>query len=73
MMREDVVSSELRSIGYDEQSLILEVEFQSGGIYQYFGVPRQLYLNLMAAESKGRFFNKSIRERHYYQRVTQYT
>lgn len=70
MMRENVVSSELRSVGYDEQSLILEVEFQSGGIYQYFGVPREVYLNLMAAESKGRFFNKSIREHHYYQRVT---
>jgi hypothetical protein len=70
MMRQDVVSSELRSVGHDEESLVLEVEFHSGGVYRYFGVPRDLYLNLMAAESKGRFFNEWIRERHYYQRVT---
>jgi hypothetical protein len=70
MMRQDVVSSELRSVGHDEESLLLEVEFNSGGVYRYFGVPRDLYLNLMAAESKGRFFNEWIRERHYYQRVT---
>ena len=70
MTRQYVVSSELRSVGHDEQSLVLEVEFQSGGIYRYFAVPRELYLNLMSAESKGRFFNKWIREHHYYQRVT---
>lgn len=69
MMRQNVVSSELRSVGYDEQSVVLEVEFQSGGIYRYFGVPRELYLNLMSAGSKGRFFNMWIRDRHYCQRV----
>jgi hypothetical protein len=70
MIRRDVVSSELRSVGHDEENLVLEVEFHSGDIYRYFGVPRDLYLNLIAAESKGRFFNKWIRDRHYYQRVT---
>jgi citrate synthase len=69
MMRQNVVSSELRSVGYDERSIVLEVEFQSGGIYRYFGVPRELYLSLMSAGSKGRFFNMWIRDRHYCQRV----
>jgi hypothetical protein len=69
MIRKEVISSELRSVGYKEETSMLEVEFRSGGVYRYFGVRRDLYLNLMAAESKGRFFNEWIRERHYYQRV----
>lgn len=70
MERENVISSELRSIGYAENEAILEVEFCGGGIYQYFGVSPQLYSGLLAAESKGRFFNRWIRERHFYQRIS---
>ena len=35
MIRNDVISSNLKSIGYDSASCILEIEFHSGGIYQY--------------------------------------
>ena len=39
MERIAVESSNLASIGYDEASMVLEVEFKHGGIYQYFDVP----------------------------------
>ena len=69
MVRVSVISTELRSIGYDEKTLTLEVEFHRRGTYQYFGVTKDVYLNLMSASSKGRYFNASIRDAYNYQRV----
>ncbi len=63
MERTRVSSSNIRSIGYDAQDEVLEVEFVNGGIYQYFGVPQQLYERFMAAPSKGRFFSSHIRDK----------
>ena len=63
MERTRVSSSNIRSIGYGAQDEVLEVEFVSGGIYQYFGVPQQLYERFMAAPSKGQFFSAYIRDK----------
>ncbi len=40
MDRTSVTSSNIRSIGYDPRSKILEVEFTSGDIYQYFNIQK---------------------------------
>jgi hypothetical protein len=47
-----VESSIIYAMGYDEQTKTLEVIFTSGGIYRYFGVPKDMYESLLAAESK---------------------
>jgi hypothetical protein len=54
MKRETVASSNVRSIGYDDAGQILEVEYTSG-VYHYEKVPRAIFDELMAAESKGKF------------------
>ena len=64
MERTRVSSSNIRSIGYDAQNEVLEVEFVNGGIYQYFGVPKNIYERLMAASSKARFLSTHIRDRY---------
>jgi hypothetical protein len=46
MLRQEVNSSELRWVGYEESALLLEVEFHSGEVYRYFQVPAQLVLEL---------------------------
>ena len=70
MERMYVVSSNIRSIGYDASSMILEVEFLNGSIYQYYGVPEALYEGLMAADSHGKFLNEYIKKGGYrYDRV----
>jgi hypothetical protein len=69
MERIPASSSNINSIGYDRQSNILEVEFSSGGIYQYFDVPEHLYDNLMNASSKGQFLNDYIKYSYRYQKV----
>jgi hypothetical protein len=69
MIRENVVSSDLRSVGYDAGRHIMEVEFHAGGIYHYFDVPQSVYKQLMAASSKGRFMNLQIKKFYRCERV----
>lgn len=70
MVREQVSSSNLASIGYDPATQILEIEFLSGRVYQYYGVPAALYEGLMAASSHGSYFNQFIKKGGYgYERI----
>ena len=65
MDREPVSSSLLRSVGYDSDQQLLEVELQDGKIYQYADVSEQIYQGLIEADSLGRYFNQHIRELSY--------
>lgn len=67
MERAPVRSSDLRSVGYLES--ILEIEFHSGGLYQYHGVPEHVYNALMSAPSKGRYFHRAVRGVYPYVRL----
>lgn len=67
--RESVASSNVASVGYDEQSETLEVEFMNGTVYQYFNVGSDLYAQFRAAASKGQFLNTYIRNAYPYSRV----
>jgi KTSC domain len=62
MKRTPVDSTNLKSVGYDADSKTLEVEFDQGRVYRYFGVSVALHEQLMkATESHGKFFNKYIK------------
>ena len=69
MNRIPVSSSNLASVGYDPQSLTLEVEFTDGSIYQYFDVPETIFESLMQASSKGSFLATQIRHHFRYTRL----
>ncbi len=69
MMRQPVSSSNLQSVGYDPNSQTLEVEFNSGSIYQYTGVPESVYQGLMGAASHGSYLAQNIRDRYLYTRI----
>jgi KTSC domain-containing protein len=71
MQREAVESTTMRSVGYDQTNQVLEVEFQSGAIYQYLDVRPAVHKELMDAESKGRYFNREIRDIYTSVRVDQ--
>jgi hypothetical protein len=62
MQRISVVSSNLASVGYESSTGTLEVEFHSGAIYQYAGVPESAYNGLMNAASKGRYLDRSVKK-----------
>jgi hypothetical protein len=69
MTRQQVSSSDLRSVGYDPIQSVLEIEFNSGGIYQYFNVPENVYHGLMTASSHGRYFHAHIKDHYRYVRL----
>ncbi len=69
MERYSVQSSNIASIGYDENTQTLDVEFLSGSVYQYYNVPVNMYEQLMQAGSKGRFLNTYIKNAYPYSRV----
>jgi hypothetical protein len=64
-----VASSNIRAIGYDLETAILQIEFLSGMIYEYYEVPGYEYDGLMAADSKGKYANRNIYKAYRYQRV----
>ncbi|HSF41534.1 MAG TPA: KTSC domain-containing protein [Thermoanaerobaculia bacterium] len=64
MRRQRVDSSAISSVGYDERSSTLEVEFRSGAVYDYHGVPPKVWKELLGAPSKGRFVSGSVRDRY---------
>jgi hypothetical protein len=61
MQRGAVSSSQIRSIGHDETTNTLEVEFNNSAVYQYANVTREVYLALMNAGSVGSHFNGHIK------------
>jgi lysyl-tRNA synthetase class 2 len=69
MRRHYISSSVIRWYGLDPETGALEIEFVSGTLYRYSGVPRETLVAMEAAPSKGRFFDAHIRERFKTERV----
>ncbi|MDB5308220.1 MAG: hypothetical protein JWO38_2422 [Gemmataceae bacterium] len=55
-----VESSMLLAVGYDAATEELEAVFRSGAVWRYRGVPRKVYRDLLAAESKGSFMRSMV-------------
>ena len=62
MIRVAVISTSILSIGYDPKAQLLEVEFTSHSVYDYFNVPANVYQAFISALSKGRYFDSKIRD-----------
>jgi hypothetical protein len=69
MKRDPVSSSTIVSAGYDAKAEILEVEFTSGTVYQYYNVPLSIYEAFRAAPSAGQFLAYQIKNAFPYSRV----
>ncbi|ARL61649.1 KTSC domain-containing protein [Burkholderia pseudomallei] len=69
MNRDPVASSNIASVGYDETSQTMEVEFHSGAVYQYYNVGLELYEQMMQASSKGQFLHAYVKNAYPYSRV----
>lgn len=66
MRRRAVESESIASIGYDASRNELEIEFrQNGSVYRYFGVSPEVYIEFMAAESKGTYLNQVFKPREH--------
>jgi len=56
-----VTSRILRSVVYDEEKKIMEIEFTSGLVYQFLVVPPKTYADLMHSPEIGKYFSEKIR------------
>jgi hypothetical protein len=54
-------SSAIRAVEYDEKDSTLDITFTSGKTYRYMGVPIDVYVDLLDADSKGQYFNSRIK------------
>lgn len=61
MERIAVSSSNLASVGYDASTQTLEIEFNHGGVYQYYNVTEDVYNDLINAGSVGSYFSHNIK------------
>jgi hypothetical protein len=69
MNRIPVSSSNVATVGYDSKTQTLEIEFNNGGVYQYFDVSQEIYEALISADSVGKFLNANIKGYYRYARV----
>lgn len=69
MDRERVGSSTILTVGYDEASETLEIEFVSGAVYQYYNLPKPVWEQFSSSPSKGLFFNTYIKNFYPFSRV----
>lgn len=69
MNMEHVESSNIETIGYDEDSSTLQVEFKNGGMYQYFDVPENIFEGLRDADSVGGYLASVIKGTYRYSKV----
>lgn len=56
-----VNSSALTHVGYDASTQALFVQLNNGAVWQYDGVPIDVYKTMIASTSIGRFFNLTIK------------
>lgn len=63
-----IESSNIESVGYDENTSSLYVTYPSG-TYKYDGVVKSVYESLLTSPSKGRFMNENIKGQYTYSKV----
>ena len=61
MILQEFNSSSIKTMAYDKDEKKLWLRFNSGDLYEYRDVDRETALNLIKADSKGRFFHEHIK------------
>jgi KTSC domain len=64
-----VVSSNIDSVGYDNDKQELHVMFKGGKVYIYEKVYQSVHSNMMAADSIGGFLSKTIKPHYKFRKV----
>jgi len=45
-----IQSDNVRAAGYDEASMVMTVQFDNGALYEYYGVPADLWTSFISAQ-----------------------
>lgn len=68
MERIPVRSTNIKEVGYNIDSSILEIVFNDGVTYRYYDVPQSVYDGLITAGSAGQYFHRMIRDKYRFTR-----
>ena len=60
-------------VDFQHKGLTLKISFADGSVYEYFNVPRSIYIKLVNADSQGRFARRHIFSTYLYRKVTKAT
>lgn len=69
MERTNIDTRLIKSMGYDKEKKIMEVEFTSDMIYQYNNFPEELYEEIVNHKSIDKFFKLNVVNRYHYNRL----
>jgi len=69
MKRINVISSSIKSIGYDIQKRLLEIEFTREAVYQYKCVDYIDVLGLLFSDSTGKYFDQHIKNNYEFEKI----
>lgn len=64
-----VSSSNIESIGYDEQNEQVYIRFLNGSLYVYKGVPLREFEDLLNAPSLGSYLHRNYKNVYPYERI----
>ncbi len=67
MQRRPIRSTSLKAVGYDADTLTLEIEYRNGSLVRYTGVPEVMHQTLLAVPGKALFVEQVV-ERGGYRR-----
>ena len=64
MERMKVSADKIRSVGYDTEAQVLEIEFSDGRIVQYSRVPSEVHRRLIAAPTIVSYFRDHVEDEY---------
>ena len=64
-----VASTMASAIGYDSENEVLQIEFNSGAVYQYSDIDEDTWEDLYSSDAVGRYYNQYIKGKYQSQRM----
>ena len=64
-----VASTMASAIGYDSENEVLQIEFNSGAVYQYSDIDEHTWEDLHSSDAVGRYYNQYIKGKYQSQRI----
>lgn len=64
-----VASTMASAIGYDSDNEVLQIEFNSGAVYQYSDIDEDTWEDLYSSNAIGKYYNQYIKGKYQSQRI----
>lgn len=64
-----VASTMASAIGYDSDNEVLQIEFNSGAVYQYSDIDEDTFEDLYSSDAIGQYYNQYIKGKYQSQRI----